>query len=69
MLYREFVNSVWYIKILSPQEVQQMVRDGDSLLPAPRARMLQGNVYDDYSASHDMQNVAGNIASVAPMDY
>lgn len=63
------MNSVWCIKILSPQDVQQMVRDGDGLLSAAGARMLQGSVCDDYSANHDMQNLTGNIAPVVPLDY
>uniref|UniRef100_A0A0A9GNX0 Uncharacterized protein n=1 Tax=Arundo donax TaxID=35708 RepID=A0A0A9GNX0_ARUDO len=50
-----------------------MVRGGDGLLSAPLcapgAGMLPSNVYDDYSASHDMQNLAGNIAPVVPLDY
>ncbi|GJM95150.1 hypothetical protein PR202_ga11857 [Eleusine coracana subsp. coracana] len=67
--WQEFVNSVWCIKILSPQDVQQMVRDGDGLLSAAGARMLQSNVCEDYSANHDMQNLSGNIAPVVPLDY
>ncbi|EAY83881.1 hypothetical protein OsI_39101 [Oryza sativa Indica Group] len=67
--WQEFANSVWCIKILSPQEVQQLVRGGDGLLSSPGARMQQSNACDDYSASHNMQNIAGNIASVAPLDY
>jgi hypothetical protein len=63
------VNNVWCIKILSPQDMQQMVRDGDGLLSTAGARMPQGNVCDDYSANHDMQNLTGNIASVVPLDY
>ncbi|XP_062202217.1 auxin response factor 25-like [Phragmites australis] len=67
--WQEFVNSVWCIKILSPQDAQQMVRDGVGLLSAPGAGMLTSNVCDDYSASHDMQNLSGNIAPVVPLDY
>ncbi|KQJ85792.1 auxin response factor 25 [Brachypodium distachyon] len=67
--WQEFVNSVWCIKILSPQDVHQMVRNGEGLLSASGARMMQGNVCDDYSASHDLQNLTGNIASVPPLDY
>lgn len=67
---REFVNSVGCIKILSQQEVQQMVRGGEGLLSsAPGARMAQGNVCDGYSGGHDLQNLTGNMASVPPLDY
>ncbi|KAG2610698.1 hypothetical protein PVAP13_4KG207900 [Panicum virgatum] len=54
--WQEFVNSIWSIKILSPQDVQQMACDRD----APLATML----CDDYSASHGMQNLTGSIAPV-----
>ncbi|XP_047046703.1 auxin response factor 25-like [Lolium rigidum] len=67
--WQEFVNSVWCIKILSPQEVQQMVRNGEGLLSAPGARMMQGDSCDGYSGSHDLQNLTGSIASVPPLDY
>ncbi|XP_015698719.1 auxin response factor 25 [Oryza brachyantha] len=67
--WQEFANSVWCIKILSPQEVQKLVRGGDGLLSSPGARIQQSNACDDYSASHNMQNIPGNIASVAPLDY
>nr|CAB3466509.1 unnamed protein product [Digitaria exilis] len=67
--WQEFVNSVWCIKILSPQDVQQMVRGGDDLLSTPGAAMLQSNACDDYSASHNMQNLSGSIAPVVPLDY
>jgi hypothetical protein len=63
------VNSVWCIKILSPQDVQQMVRSGGDLLSTTGARTLQGSVCDDYSAGHDMQNLTGSIAPVVPLDY
>jgi hypothetical protein len=66
---REFVNSVWCIKILSPQDVQQMVRGGGDLLSTTGVRTLQGSVCDDYSAGHDMQNLTGSIAPVVPLDY
>ncbi|KAK8458646.1 hypothetical protein SEVIR_3G412300v4 [Setaria viridis] len=68
--WQEFVNSVWCIKILSPQDVQQMVRGGDDLLSTPGATMLQSSVAcDDYSAGHSMQNLTGSIAPVVPLDY
>ncbi|VAI12810.1 unnamed protein product [Triticum turgidum subsp. durum] len=68
--WQEFVNSVGCIKILSQQEVQQMVRGGEGLLTsAPGARMAQGNVCDGYSGGHDLQNLTGNMASVPPLDY
>jgi len=68
--WQEFVNSVGCIKILSPQDLQQMARGGGGdLLSAPGARMLQGSVCDDYSAGHDVQNLTGSIAPVVPLDY
>ncbi|KAG8092893.1 hypothetical protein GUJ93_ZPchr0012g22167 [Zizania palustris] len=73
--WQEFVNSVWCIKILSPQEVQHLVRggdgvrSGDGLLSEPGARMQQNVACNYYSASHNMQNITANIASAAPLDY
>lgn len=47
---REFVNNVWYIKILSPLEVQQMGKEGINVPnPIPSHRISNsGNSCDDY---------------------
>ncbi|PPD75966.1 hypothetical protein GOBAR_DD27116 [Gossypium barbadense] len=44
----EFVNSVWCIKILSPQEVQQMGKRGLELLNSVPVQRLSNGSCDDY---------------------
>ncbi|KAE8701061.1 Auxin response factor 17 [Hibiscus syriacus] len=38
--WQEFVNNVWYIKILSPREVQQMGKEGLNPAPSDPSQML-----------------------------
>ncbi|XP_012445215.1 auxin response factor 6 isoform X4 [Gossypium raimondii] len=65
----EFVNSVWCIKILSPQEVQQMGKRGLELLNSvPVQRLLNGSC-DDYASQQDSRNLSSGIASVGSLDY
>lgn len=47
---REFVNNVWYIKILSPLEVQQMGKDGINFPNAISSHRISNgsNSCDDY---------------------
>ncbi|KAG8387121.1 hypothetical protein BUALT_Bualt03G0220300 [Buddleja alternifolia] len=47
--WQEFINSVWYIKILSPLEVQQMGKDG---LHLPNSVQTHNNC-DDYTNRRD----------------
>ncbi|CAN0896682.1 Auxin response factor 6 [Linum grandiflorum] len=45
--WQEFVNSVWYIKILSPAEVQQMGKEGLSSVasvPPPQKKLRTANI-------------------------
>lgn len=66
---REFVSSVWCIKILSPQEVQQMGKRGLELLnSAPSSNNVNklpsnGNC-DDFGNRSDPRNLGNGIASV-----
>lgn len=67
---REFVSSVWCIKILSPQEVQQMGKRGLELLnSAPSSNGVDkqlpsnGNC-DDFGNRSDPRNLGNGIASV-----
>lgn len=66
---REFVSSVWCIKILSPQEVQQMGKRGLELLnSAPSSNNVDklpsnGNC-DDFGNRSDPRNLGNGIASV-----
>ncbi|KAL5224109.1 hypothetical protein ABZP36_010748 [Zizania latifolia] len=54
---------------LTPDNTLAISNCLDGLLSEPGARMQQNIACDDYSASHNMQNTTGNIASVAPLDY
>lgn len=66
---REFVNNVWCIKILSPQEVQQMGKEGDELLDSvPMKRLSNGNC-DNYASRQDSRNMSNGIASVGSLEY
>ncbi|XP_042393955.1 auxin response factor 17-like isoform X1 [Zingiber officinale] len=58
----EFVNSVSCIKILSPQEVQQMGKDGVDLLNGAPNRRIQSRTSGDYLSN-------GMAPSVGSLDY
>ncbi|PKA66027.1 Auxin response factor 17 [Apostasia shenzhenica] len=58
--WQEFVNNVSCIKILSPQEVQHMGKQGFNLIrPSPITRLSNGSSFD----------VSNGIASVGSLDY
>ncbi|GLT67657.1 hypothetical protein SLA2020_399490 [Shorea laevis] len=66
--WQEFVNNVWYIKILSPLEVQQMGREG--INPGTSAKLSNGsNSCDDYVSRQGLRNSSNGIASMGPLDY
>ncbi|PON56434.1 Auxin response factor [Parasponia andersonii] len=69
--WQEFVNNVWYIKILSPLEVQQMGKEG--LTPAssvPNHKVSNGNnPCDDYVNRQDLRNSSNGIPSMGNLDY
>ncbi|XVF25415.1 hypothetical protein REPUB_Repub13aG0210500 [Reevesia pubescens] len=65
----EFVNSVWCIKILSPQEVQQMGKRGLELLNSVPVQRLSNGICDDYVSRQDERNLSSGIASVGSLDY
>ncbi|PON89655.1 Auxin response factor [Trema orientale] len=69
--WQEFVNNVWYIKILSPLEVQQMGKEG--LTPAssvPNRKVSNGNnPCDDYVNRQDLRNSSNGIPSMGNLDY
>ncbi|KAB2081757.1 hypothetical protein ES319_A05G152500v1 [Gossypium barbadense] len=64
----EFVNSVWCIKILSPQEVQQMGKRGLELLNSVPVQRLSNGSCDDYASQQDSRNLSSGIASVGSLD-
>ncbi|OMO49618.1 AUX/IAA protein [Corchorus capsularis] len=69
--WQEFVNNVWYIKILSPLEVQQMGKEG--LNPAssvPNQRhTTSSNHCDDYMTRQDLRSSGNGIASLGSLEY
>ncbi|XP_027363946.1 auxin response factor 6-like isoform X2 [Abrus precatorius] len=64
----EFVNSVWCIKILSPQEVQQMGTGLELLSSVPIQRLSNG-ICDDYVSRQDPRNLSSGITTVGSLDY
>ena len=66
---REFVNSVWCIKILSPEEVHQMGKQGLELLNSVPIQRLSNTNCDDYSSRQESRNLSSGIASVGSLDY
>ncbi|XP_019055450.1 PREDICTED: auxin response factor 6 isoform X2 [Nelumbo nucifera] len=67
--WQEFVNNVWCIKILSPQEVQQMGKQGIELLNSVPIQRLSSNSCDDYVSRQDSRNLSSGITSVGLLDY
>ncbi|ONK67334.1 uncharacterized protein A4U43_C06F19070 [Asparagus officinalis] len=67
--WQEFVNSVWCIKILSPQEVHQMGNEGDELLNSVPMKRLSSVSCDDYMSRQDSRNMTSGITSVGSLDY
>ncbi|KAL6992200.1 hypothetical protein U1Q18_010307 [Sarracenia purpurea var. burkii] len=67
--WQEFVNSVWCIKILSRQEVQQMGKHGLELLNAVPIQRLSSSSCDDYSSRQESRNLSSGIASVGSLEY
>nr|AKH03147.1 auxin response factor 6-like protein [Lupinus luteus] len=65
----EFVNSVWCIKILSPQEVQQMGNTGLELLNSVPIQRLSNGIYDDYMSRQDPRSLSTGIISVGSLEY
>lgn len=66
---REFVNSVWCIKILSPPEVQQMGKRGNELLNSVPIQRLSNSSCDDYATRQDSRNLSSGITSVGSLDF
>ncbi|CAA3010497.1 auxin response factor 6-like isoform X2 [Olea europaea subsp. europaea] len=69
--WQEFVNSVWYIKILSPIEVQQMGKEGLDLPNSAQMHNLSssGTSCDDYASRKATRSNLNGITSVGSLDY
>ncbi|CAD6338673.1 unnamed protein product [Miscanthus lutarioriparius] len=66
--WQEFVSTVSCIKILSPQEVQQMGKQGLELLSSAPARRLD-NSCDDYVSRQESRSLSTGIASVGSVEF
>ncbi|PIN22440.1 hypothetical protein CDL12_04848 [Handroanthus impetiginosus] len=64
----EFVNNVWCIKILSPQEVQDMGKRGLELLSSVPVQRQNGSC-DAYASRHEARNINPVIPSVGTLDF
>ncbi|KAG4181848.1 hypothetical protein ERO13_A09G007800v2 [Gossypium hirsutum] len=74
--WQEFVNNVWYIKILSPLEVQQMGKGQNPATSIPNQRLnttttatttsSNGNHCDDYMSRQDSRS---SVASMGSLEY
>ncbi|XVE83643.1 hypothetical protein DITRI_Ditri16bG0103100 [Diplodiscus trichospermus] len=71
--WQEFVNNVWYIKILSPLEVQQMGKEGlnpASSVPSQRLTTTNNsNHCDDYMSRQDLRSSGNGIPSMGSLEY
>ncbi|KAK4399389.1 Auxin response factor 6 [Sesamum angolense] len=67
----EFVNSVWCIKILSPQEFQEMGKRGLELLNSvPIQKLpLPNGTCDGYANRQEARNMSAGIPSVGTLDF
>jgi hypothetical protein len=62
------VNSVSCIKILSPQEVQQMGKQGLELLSSAPGKRLSSSSCDDYASRQESRSLSAGIASVGSVE-
>ncbi|PSS04920.1 Auxin response factor like [Actinidia chinensis var. chinensis] len=67
--WQAFVNSVWCIKILSPQDVQQAGKHGLELLNSVPRQRLSNSGCDDYASPEESRNLSSGITSVGSLDY
>uniref|UniRef100_A0A0D6R1F8 Auxin response factor n=1 Tax=Araucaria cunninghamii TaxID=56994 RepID=A0A0D6R1F8_ARACU len=67
--WEEFVNNVWYIKILSPPEVQQMSQEGLELLNSIPTHCKTSSSSEEYVTRLDSRNISSVITSAGSLDY
>ncbi|KAI3800767.1 hypothetical protein L1987_28861 [Smallanthus sonchifolius] len=66
----EFVSRVWCIKILSPQEVQQMGNHGLKVLNSVQIQKPSDSSYETYTPSgQESVNLSNGVASVGSLEY
>ncbi|KAL3522749.1 hypothetical protein ACH5RR_015583 [Cinchona calisaya] len=64
---REFLNSVWCIKILSPQEVQHMGKQGLEVLNSVPVSRLPNSSCNDYASLKESGNTSTRMTSVGSL--
>ncbi|XP_052182158.1 auxin response factor 6-like [Diospyros lotus] len=67
--WQDFVKSVWCIRILSSQELQQMGKNGLELLTSVPKQRLSGSSCDGYPSQQESRNLSSGITSVGSLDY
>uniref|UniRef100_K3XV45 Auxin response factor n=1 Tax=Setaria italica TaxID=4555 RepID=K3XV45_SETIT len=67
--WQEFVSTVSCIKILSPQEVQQMGKQGLELLSSAAPARRLGSSCDDYVSRQESRSLSTGIASVGSVEF
>ncbi|XP_042401986.1 auxin response factor 17-like [Zingiber officinale] len=68
--WQEFVNNVWCIQILSPQEMQQMGKQSTDSSNSALTKRLPTSSCDDYISRQDSRNLSTTrITSVGSLEY
>ena len=67
--WEEFVNNVSYIKILSPQEVQQMSVEGLEILSSIPTQRQTSSSSEEYVTRQDSRNINSAITSTGSLEY
>ena len=64
------MNNVWYIKILSPLEVQQMGKGVSPSTSAPGHKLsTSGNSCDNYVSQQELRSSRNGMASMGSFHY
>ncbi|GLJ53389.1 hypothetical protein SUGI_1138620 [Cryptomeria japonica] len=67
--WEEFVNNVWFIKILTPSEVQKMSQEGLELLSSIPTQRQTSSGSEEYVTRQDSRNLGSAITSTGSLDY
>ncbi|KAJ6391971.1 hypothetical protein OIU77_025850 [Salix suchowensis] len=67
--WQEFLNNVWYIKILSPLEVQQMGKEGLTPAASVPSQKLSNSTSDGYMNRQDFRNSSNPDGYMSRQDF
>ncbi|KAI4363910.1 hypothetical protein MLD38_020071 [Melastoma candidum] len=67
--WQEFVNSVWYIKILCPLEVQQLGKKGIHPGNPTSSNKPTGGNCDNYGSQNEPRNTGSMVAPMGSLEY